>query len=102
MQRPGAEQSDEADDDQIDRDDVIQQFRHDQDQYACDQRDQWPNAQVQIHDNVSLGCLGARRQRVAQCLRTACLRSAQRPLERSNLGVRHVLGDAVALLDFAD
>ncbi|MHB8569376.1 MAG: Crp/Fnr family transcriptional regulator, partial [Metallibacterium sp.] len=54
MQGARAEDSDQSDDDQIDRDDVIQQSRHDQDQHAGNQRNQWPDTQIQMHDDVVL------------------------------------------------
>jgi hypothetical protein len=34
---------------QVKRDDVIQQARHDQNKYAGEQRYQWGKAQVQVH-----------------------------------------------------
>jgi hypothetical protein len=38
-----AVQSNEADDDEVDGDDVVQQSRHDQDQNAGDEGNQWRN-----------------------------------------------------------
>ena len=44
-----AEQPDQPDHDQVDRDDVAEQPRHDQDQHAGDQRDQRADVQGQVH-----------------------------------------------------
>ncbi len=45
-----AEQPQQAEDDQLGRDDIVQQPGHDQNQYACDQRYEGPQSQVDIHD----------------------------------------------------
>jgi hypothetical protein len=51
MQMPArAEQSDHADDDEIQRDDVVQESRQDQDQHAGDQCDQWSDTKMNVHD----------------------------------------------------
>jgi hypothetical protein len=49
MDGSGAEQSNQSDDYQIDRNDVVQKPRHDQDQYAGEQRDERADTQVQVH-----------------------------------------------------
>jgi hypothetical protein len=48
----GAEQTDQADDDQIDRDDIVQQARHDQNQDAGNKGDQWSKSEADIHMKV--------------------------------------------------
>jgi hypothetical protein len=48
----GTEKTDQADDDQIDRDDKVQQTRHDQNQDAGDKGDQWGKRQADIHVKV--------------------------------------------------
>src|SRR5512133_1244951 len=51
-----AEQPDQADDDQIQRDDIVEQARHDQDQNARDQRYQGSERQSDVHGVIlSLG-----------------------------------------------
>src|SRR4051794_36335149 len=49
MQGARPEQAQQTDDDEINRDDVIQQSRHHQDQDAGNQRNQWTNNQMQVH-----------------------------------------------------
>lgn len=47
------EQANQADHDQIDRDDVVQKARHDQNKDASDQRDERRQGQVKVHSEVS-------------------------------------------------
>ena len=49
VQAAAAKQSHESDNDQIDRDDIVQQSRHHKDQNAGDQRHEWSNTQMEIH-----------------------------------------------------
>ena len=49
MQAAGTEQPDETDDDQVDRDDIVQQSRRRQDQDASDQRHDGSDRQMEIH-----------------------------------------------------
>ena len=52
----GAEQAEEAGDDQIDRDDVVEQPRHDQDQYTGDERDERCDAEAQCLNSWTSSC----------------------------------------------
>ena len=45
-----AEKSDDPDDDQIQRDDVIEQARRGENQNAGDERDERPDGKVNVHD----------------------------------------------------
>ena len=49
MEATGSEQSEQPDDDQVDRHDVVQQTWYDQDQYACDKRYERREAQCHVH-----------------------------------------------------
>jgi len=48
---PAAEQTEQPDDDQVDRDDVIQEARNGENQYAGDERDERRNTEVHLHEN---------------------------------------------------
>jgi len=48
----GAEKSNESDDDQINRDNIVQQPGHDQNENTGDKRYQGGKAQVEIHGSI--------------------------------------------------
>jgi hypothetical protein len=49
-----SEHADQSDDDEVNRDDEVEQARHDQDQNACYQRNQRSEAQMDIHGDSLL------------------------------------------------
>lgn len=48
-QRTASKQADQTDDDQVDGNDVVQKTWNQQDQNACDQRDNRTNVHVKVH-----------------------------------------------------
>src|SRR6185437_9472128 len=62
MESAGAEQSHDPDDDEVDRDDVVEQSRHHQDEDAGDQRDEGREHEMdmEIHGYSPRGELGVR------------------------------------------
>src|SRR5262249_51765839 len=48
--RASAEEAEQADDDEVDGHDEVEESRHDEDQDACDQRDQRPDAEIDVHE----------------------------------------------------
>ena len=53
---PGAEQADQSGDDQVNRDDVIQQARYDEYQDACDEGDDRGEAECHVQGRSPFGC----------------------------------------------
>src|ERR1700716_4379513 len=49
MQRAAAEQAEQSGNDQIDGDDVVEQPRHDQDEDAGKQRNDWRETEIHVH-----------------------------------------------------
>jgi hypothetical protein len=48
------QQPKQADDDQVKRNDIVEQLRHDKNEYAGKQGNQWADAQVDIHLDSSV------------------------------------------------
>src|SRR6185312_1502503 len=63
---------DDADDDQIDRDDVVEQPGNDEDQYSGDERDERPDGESEVHGETCLG--GAGRAGATSTIRTSAAR----------------------------